>query len=138
MITDPVPQRANGTSWRPGQSGNPSGRPIGSRSAFSSAFLSDLMAVWQEHGRETMVHCAKHDPSLFFGICSRVLPKDVAVSITERTPGGLAPDDWQLVLAMLDATKTALPDASSRSPAQVLEFVLSAIRQADGGKLIEG
>ena len=137
MMTDKLPQRANDTSWRSGQSGNPNGRAVGSRNAFSSAFLHDLTAVWAEHGREAMVHCAKHDPSLFFGICSRVLPKDVAVSITERTPGGLDPDDWQLLLSMLEAVRAAMPDAGQRQPGEVMQLVTEAIRMANA-PTIEG
>jgi hypothetical protein len=66
-----------------------------------------------------------------------VLPKDVAVSITERTLGGLDPDDWQLLLSMLEAVRAAMPDAGQRSPAAVLEFVLEAIRMANA-PTIEG
>jgi hypothetical protein len=34
--------------WQPGQSGNPNGRPVGSRSAFSAGFTRDLAEVWTE------------------------------------------------------------------------------------------
>ena len=44
------------TQWKPGQSGNLNGRPVGTRQAFSAGFLRDLAEVWQEHGRDTMVH----------------------------------------------------------------------------------
>jgi hypothetical protein len=50
----------------PGVSGNPNGRPVGSRTAFSHGFLKDLAEVWQEHGRDTMLHTAKTQPATFF------------------------------------------------------------------------
>ena len=43
------------TQWKPGQSGNLNGRPVGIRQAFSAGFLRDLAEVWPEEGRETMV-----------------------------------------------------------------------------------
>ena len=52
-------KHVNGRMWPPGVSGNPNGRPVGSRTAFSHGFLKDLAEVWQEHGRDTMLHTAK-------------------------------------------------------------------------------
>ena len=37
--------------WRPGQSGNLNGRPVGSRSTFSAGFTRDLAEVWAEKGQ---------------------------------------------------------------------------------------
>ena len=47
------------TQWKPGQSGNLNGRPVGTRQAFSAGFLRDLAEVWSEEGRETMVKTAR-------------------------------------------------------------------------------
>src|SRR5580693_7464232 len=52
--------------WPPGVSGNPNGRPVGSRTAFSHGFPKDLAEVWQEHGRDTMLRTAKTQPATFF------------------------------------------------------------------------
>ena len=43
-------KHVNGRMWPPGVSGNPNGRPVGSRTAFSHGSLKDLAEVWQEHG----------------------------------------------------------------------------------------
>ena len=56
-------KHVNGRMWPPGVSGNPNGRPVGSRTAFSHGFLKDLAEVWQEHGR---LHTAKTQPATFF------------------------------------------------------------------------
>jgi len=54
MAIEPT-KYVNGRMWQPGQSGNPNGRPVGSRTAFSQGFPKDLVEVWSEEGRETMV-----------------------------------------------------------------------------------
>ena len=36
-------KHVNGRMWQPGQSGNPNGRPVGSRTVFSQAFCRDLV-----------------------------------------------------------------------------------------------
>jgi hypothetical protein len=40
-----------GRPFPPGVSGNPNGRPVGSRTAFSHVFLRDLAESWAEHGK---------------------------------------------------------------------------------------
>ena len=45
----------NLTPWKPGQSGNLNGRPVGSRTVFSQAFLKDLAEVWSDEGCEAML-----------------------------------------------------------------------------------
>jgi hypothetical protein len=44
-------------------------------------------------------------------------------------------EDWQMMKEIIAAVRQAIPDASSKSPGAVLEYVLSAPRQADA-KLI--
>jgi hypothetical protein len=36
------------TRWPPGQSGNPAGKPPGTRTAFSQGFIRDFALVWAE------------------------------------------------------------------------------------------
>jgi hypothetical protein len=108
------------------------GRPIGSRQAFSAAFLRDLGEVWADHGKTAMLHCARTQPETFFATAARILPKDVAVTIEQAMPRGLEPED----LAILRAIKAAIPDANSRSPDEVLSFVLDAVR-AHSAQLID-
>jgi hypothetical protein len=45
--------------WPPGVSGNPNGRPVGSRSAFSAGFTRDLAEVRSVEARGAMLHTAK-------------------------------------------------------------------------------
>ena len=56
------------TQWKPGQSDNLHGRPVGTRQAFSAGFLRDLAEVWSEEGRETLVKTAKTSPAVFSGV----------------------------------------------------------------------
>jgi hypothetical protein len=43
--------KTNNGQWKPGQSANLQGRPVGSRNQFSNAFMHDLAAAWAEHVR---------------------------------------------------------------------------------------
>jgi hypothetical protein len=61
----------------PGVSGNPNGRPVGSRSAFSAAFTRDLAEVWAEKGNASMLYTAEKQPAVFFATCGLLIPNDV-------------------------------------------------------------
>ena len=119
------------TQWKPGQSGNLNGRPVGTRQAFSAGFYRDLAEVFAKHGRAAMEKTAQDQPSVFFGICARLLPNDVRVTVEQSLPGNLSMDDWQTMKEVIEAVRQAIPDASSKPPGAVLEHVLSALRASD-------
>jgi hypothetical protein len=48
--------KTNNGQWKPGQSANLQGRPVGSRNQFSNAFMHDLAAAWAEHVRSATRH----------------------------------------------------------------------------------
>jgi hypothetical protein len=112
----------NSGQWKPGQSRNLNGRPVGSRHQFSGAFLRDLAEVWQAEGRGTMLHTAKTQPATFFAVCARLIPSDVKLTV-EQTYAGLSAEDF----AVLRAIGEAIPDANNQSPQA---FVRDAVRAA--------
>jgi Family of unknown function (DUF5681) len=122
--------------WKTGESGNPGGRPKGSRNAFSLAFIGDLTASWAQHGPDILRKVAINDPSRFLGVCASVLPKDVALSIEQNNPGNLDPEDWAIVMELLQAVKQVIPNIDSRKPGEVLAFTLDAIR-AHSAKVVD-
>lgn len=80
---------------------------------------------------------AVKEPTRFADLCSRLIPRDVQLSIEAQLPGNLDPADWQIAMDVFQAVKEALPDAGQRQPGEVMEFVLQAIR-AHSSPLIEG
>jgi hypothetical protein len=80
--------------------GNPNGRPVGARSAFSAGFTRDLAEVWAEKGKASMLYMAEKQPSVFFAR-ARLLPNDVRVTVEQSLPGNLSPSDWHLMLEVV-------------------------------------
>ena len=115
-----------GRPFPPGMSGNPNGRPVGSRTAFSAAFMRDLAETWAEHGKDTMLHTAKLNPEVFFATCARLIPKDVQLTVQQHY-SALDESD----LAILRAIRAAIPNANAMAPQAVLKFTLDAIRSYD-------
>jgi|SRR6516164_9208640 hypothetical protein len=114
--------------WKPGQSGNLNGRPVGSRSAFSAGFTKDLAEVWAEKGKASMLYTAEKQPAVFFATCARLLPNDVRVSIEQSLPGGLGPEDWSLLREVIQAVRAGIPSADQMKPGEVFQRVLVALR----------
>ena len=132
-----VHRHSNGRPFQPGQSGNPDGRPSGARNKFSEGFYRDLAATWASHGQKAMEQTAMLEPAKFVAICASLIPKTLQVDLAARLPGSLGADDWTTMLAVLDAVRTAMPDANSRSPSEVMEHVLRALQLASA-PTIEG
>jgi hypothetical protein len=103
--------KPRGKSWMPGESGNPAGRPIGSRGQYSASFMRDLAADWAQRGPEILAQVAAIDPVRYLGVCASLIPRDVSIAIEARLPGGLEPDEWHLARELFEAVKQALPDA---------------------------
>jgi hypothetical protein len=120
------------TRFQSGVSGNQHGRPAGSRNRFSAQFVADVADVWERHGPAVLERLAVEEPARFADICSRLIPKDVAVSIEQR-PTGLDETDLQILRAIRDC----IPNAGQRSPTEVFQYVLEALNAHDA-KLIEG
>jgi hypothetical protein len=124
-------KHVNGRMWPPGVSGNPNGRPIGSRTVFSQSFLKDLASVWAERGRAAMEKTAIDQPGVFFATCARLIGPEVKLTIEQRLPGNLSMEDWQMMKEVIAAVRQAIPDAANAPPGAVLEHVLTALRAAD-------
>jgi hypothetical protein len=62
------------TRWPPGQSGNPAGKPLGTRTAFSQGFIRDFALVWAEEGLDAVRKVAKKSPEAFVAIAARICP----------------------------------------------------------------
>ena len=73
--------------WPSGVSGNPNGRPVGSRSAFSAGFTRDLAEVWAEKGKASMLYTPEKQPATFFGLA-------ISCACLRATKRGVSPSTW--------------------------------------------
>jgi len=68
--------------YKPGQSGNPKGRPKGSRNKLSEEFFRNLCDAWQAFGEPALMSAALTHPLEFVRVVAQLMPKDVEVTVT--------------------------------------------------------
>lgn len=72
--------RANLKPWKPGQSGNPNGRPKGSRDSVNETFLEDALEAWHKHGKKALKEMATKKPADFVRMYAGLMPKEKDVT----------------------------------------------------------
>lgn len=63
--------------WKPGQSGNPAGRPKGARSKLSEAFFEALAADFEEHGAQAIISMRHDRPGDYAKMVAALQSKEI-------------------------------------------------------------
>jgi hypothetical protein len=112
MMPEPTGSKQVSTKFKPGQSGNPAGRPKGSRNKLCEDFISKLYADFTEHGAQAIDTMRQEDPSGYVKVVAGLLPKEFVI---DRPIEGLTDDELAAAIVELRARLTAAHDAGARS-----------------------
>ena len=81
MTNRPTPEKDDETGrFLTGNSGN-GGRKKGARSKLGEAFLADLCADWEEHGKAAIERVRCEKPDVYLKVVASILPRDLNVNI---------------------------------------------------------
>ena len=104
------------TLWQRGQSGNPAGRPRGSRNALSEEVICALLRDFRLHGQKAVARVRQTQPAAYLKILALLVPREHKV---EHSTTLKDLTDEQLE-AMIEYIKAALA-AQAGGPVKVIE-----------------
>ena len=69
--------------WKPGQSGNPAGRPKGSRHKLSEDYFKALAEDFENHGKDAIAKMREDRPGDYIRVIASLVPKDLNLNVNE-------------------------------------------------------
>lgn len=108
MSGEATPKKHRGLKepWKPGQSGNPAGRPKGSRNKLAEDFVAVLYEDFQKNGRAAIQKCREDSPETYVKVIAGLLPREM--HIKDSPLEDMSDDDIRDALARIAALRTAL------------------------------
>jgi hypothetical protein len=106
MAKPPPPEHSR---FKKGQSGNPGGKPVGTRNAIQGSFLKKLQEDFDKFGALAIRQCRKKDPTGYVRVVASLMPKELEI----KSPlDHLSDEQLSAAIAALQSFVAAQGDAA--------------------------
>jgi len=102
--------------FKPGQSGNPKGRPKGARNRLSTQFLEALAADFDQFGSQAIAQVRENKPEVYMRVVADLLPKEANINVEA---GEAFVELWRKISDGLGEELAESVDAEQEQPAPV-------------------
>ena len=91
--------------WKPGQSGNPTGRQNGSRNKLGMSFVDAMLKDFEQHGEKVIETVRTEKPDQYLKVIASILPKEL--NVTTNRVEEMSDDDLAAGIAALQSVLAA-------------------------------
>jgi hypothetical protein len=105
--------------WQRGQSGNPAGRPRGSRNKLSEEVICALLRDFRKHGEKAIAKVRREQPGVYLRCLTLLIPREHKVQHSNPLKD-LSDEELE---AMIEYIKTSL-EAQAGGPVEVIEGMI--------------
>jgi Family of unknown function (DUF5681) len=94
-MADDTAKKQRGRPFEPGRSGNPAGRPRGSRNKLDEDFISAIYEDWTEHGAAVLKQVRQTSPSTYLRTVASLVPQHLAITQDNDFSAMAAEELWK-------------------------------------------